>query len=285
MDDLIKNFREERNRLNERILSKDNNAAIMKRIYGMDTFAYLDRNEGLKAKEKEMLGLVTSMVLRCDDCIKYHLENCFQLGVANDEMMDIFGIANVVGGTIVIPHTRRAIEYWELLNTERPSPSPFDKETKRQVYENLLVSIDSMLLGIENNISKMATINEILKSNIPYFYWVGFYLAEEKRLTVGPYQGTHGCLFIKYGEGVCGRAAAKKQTIIVKDIKKLNEDQNSKKGSLHITCDPRCKSEIVVPVIDKNDKLIAVFDVDSLHLNAFCEIDKEYLQKIIGKYF
>lgn len=199
MNNIIKSFRENRERLNNRILAKENNAAIMKRIYAMDTFAYLDRNEGLKPKEKEMLGLVTSMVLRCDDCIKYHLENCFQLGVANDEMMDIFGIANVVGGTIVIPHTRRAIEYWELLNYERPAPSPFNKDTKRQVYENLLVSIDSMLLGIDNNISKMATINEILKSNIPYFYWVGFYLAEEKQLTVGPYQGSHGCLFIKYG--------------------------------------------------------------------------------------
>lgn len=285
MNDIIKSFRENRERLNNRILAKENNAAIMKRIYAMDTFAYLDRNEGLKPKEKEMLGLVTSMVLRCDDCIKYHLENCFQLGVANDEMMDIFGIANVVGGTIVIPHTRRAIEYWELLNYERPAPSPFNKDTKRQVYENLLVSIDSMLLGIDNNISKMATINEILKSNIPYFYWVGFYLAEEKQLTVGPYQGSHGCLFIKYGEGVCGRVATEKKTIIVEDIQKLNEEQNSKKGSLHITCDPRCKSEIVVPVVDKNQNLIAVFDVDSLHTNAFCEIDKEYLEKIVAKHF
>ncbi|RUA28704.1 MAG: carboxymuconolactone decarboxylase family protein, partial [Bacteroidetes bacterium] len=116
MDNIINNFREERSRLNERILAKENHAAIMKRVYAMDTFAYHERNEGLSPKYKEIMGLVSSMVLRCDDCIKYHLEKCFELGVANDEMMDIFGIANVVGGTIVIPHTRRAIEYWELLN-------------------------------------------------------------------------------------------------------------------------------------------------------------------------
>jgi AhpD family alkylhydroperoxidase len=285
MSSLITDFREERERLNERILAKENSAAIMKRVYAMDTFAYLDRNEGLQPKAKEMLGLATSMVLRCDDCIKYHLENCFKLGIANDEMMDIFGIANVVGGTIVIPHTRRAIEYWELLNSERPTPSPFDKETKNQTYEDIIISLDSLLAGIDNAISKMATINEVLKSKIAYFYWVGFYLAEEKHLTVGPYQGTHGCLFIKYGEGVCGRAASTKQSIIVDDIQKLNEEQSSNKGALHITCDPRCNSEIVIPVIDKSNNLIGVLDIDSLHKNAFCEIDKEYLEKIIERYF
>ncbi len=62
-----------------------------------------------------MLGLVSSMVLRCDDCVKYHLETCHELGVTTEEIMDIFGVANVVGGTIVIPHTRRALEYWDLL--------------------------------------------------------------------------------------------------------------------------------------------------------------------------
>ena len=67
-----------------------------------------------------MLGLVASMVLRCDDCIKYHLEKCYEQGIATDEMMEVFSVANVVGGTIVIPHTRKAMEYWDILNQEEP---------------------------------------------------------------------------------------------------------------------------------------------------------------------
>ncbi|HQO49907.1 MAG TPA: carboxymuconolactone decarboxylase family protein, partial [Bacteroidales bacterium] len=70
----------------------------------------------LDAKTKEMLGLVASMVLKCDDCIYYHLQKCHELGVTTEEMMEIFGVANLVGGTIVIPHTRRALEFWETLN-------------------------------------------------------------------------------------------------------------------------------------------------------------------------
>ena len=150
MDNIINNFREERSRLNERILAKENHAAIMKRVYAMDTFAYHERNEGLSPKYKEIMGLVSSMVLRCDDCIKYHLEKCFELGVANDEMMDIFGIANVVGGTIVIPHTRRAIEYWELLNKTRPTPSPFDADTKEERYKTIFENLKALLYDVEN---------------------------------------------------------------------------------------------------------------------------------------
>jgi len=286
MTDLINNFREERNRLNERILAKENNAAIMKRVYAMDTFAYHERNEGLSPKIKEIMGLVSSMVLRCDDCIKYHLEKCFELGVANDEMMDIFGIANVVGGTIVIPHTRRAIEYWELLNEMRPSPSPFNPQTKEERYKTIFENLKALLYDVKNPISKMATINEVMKSNTPYFYWVGFYLNDgNKRLNVGPYQGTHGCLFINFGEGVCGRVAASQKTIIVKDLNKVNEQQAQENTNLHITCDPRCNSEIVVPVPDKTGELIAVFDVDSLHLNAFDEIDQKWIEKIMKFFF
>jgi len=66
-----------------------------------------------------MLGLVASMVLRCDDCIAYHLQKCFELGLSTEEVMEIFGVANLVGGTIVIPHTRRALEFWEMLHESR----------------------------------------------------------------------------------------------------------------------------------------------------------------------
>ena len=114
MNDMLEKFREYRSKMNEKILSSNNK--VMKRIYGIDTLTYQDG--ALSGKVKEMLGLATSMVLRCDDCIKYHLEKCYEHGVTTDEVFEIFSVANVVGGTIVIPHTRRAVEYWETLNQQ-----------------------------------------------------------------------------------------------------------------------------------------------------------------------
>jgi len=111
MSDQIKEFRDYREKMNKRLLAADNK--IIKRIFNLDTNTYTDG--ALSAKVKEMLGLATSMVLRCDDCIKYHLEKCMEQGVTKEELMEIFSVANLVGGTIVIPHTRRALEYWEQL--------------------------------------------------------------------------------------------------------------------------------------------------------------------------
>lgn len=107
----IDEFRSYREKMNERLLAQDNKT--IKRIFNLDTNAYLEG--ALSSKEKEMLGLVSSMVLRCDDCIKYHLEKCFDHGMDTDQVMEVFAVANLVGGTIVIPHTRRALEYWEEL--------------------------------------------------------------------------------------------------------------------------------------------------------------------------
>ena len=111
MGKLVDEFNDYRQRMNEKILAADNK--VMKRIYSVDALAY--QEGALSSKVKEMLGLATSMVLRCDDCIKYHLGKCFEEGVTTEEVFEIFSIANLVGGTIVIPHTRRAVEYWEEL--------------------------------------------------------------------------------------------------------------------------------------------------------------------------
>ena len=113
MSELVKEFNEYREKMNTIILSKDN--LVMKRLWNLDTNTYDDG--ALNKKTKEMLGLVASMVLRCDDCIKYHLGKNHELGVTTAEMYEIFAVANIVGGTIVIPHTRRAAEYWEELET------------------------------------------------------------------------------------------------------------------------------------------------------------------------
>ncbi len=112
MSKLANDFNAYRAKMNEKILASDNK--VMKRIYSLDTLTY--KEGALSTKTKEMLGLATSMVLRCDDCIKYHLEKYFEQGVTSNEIFEIFGVTNVVGGTIVIPYMRRAVEFWEELN-------------------------------------------------------------------------------------------------------------------------------------------------------------------------
>jgi len=99
--------------MNEKLLGADNK--LIKRIFNLDTNAYTAG--ALDVKTKELLGLATSAVLRCDDCIKYHLEKAYANGVSREEMMETMGIATLVGGTIVIPHLRRAYEFWEQLES------------------------------------------------------------------------------------------------------------------------------------------------------------------------
>ncbi len=112
MGNLVDEFNSYRGKMNEKILGSGNK--VMKRIYGLDTLTY--KEGALSSKVKEMLGLSTSLVLRCDDCVKYHLEKCYEQGVSTEEIFEVFSVANLVGGTICIPHTRRAVEYWEELN-------------------------------------------------------------------------------------------------------------------------------------------------------------------------
>jgi AhpD family alkylhydroperoxidase len=114
MSDIVKEFNDYRSRMNDNILA-DNNK-IIKRIFNLDTNAY--QAGALDVKTKELLGLVASAVLRCDDCIKYHLENCFKEGLTKAEVTESLGIATLVGGTIVIPHLRRAYEFWDALEAQ-----------------------------------------------------------------------------------------------------------------------------------------------------------------------
>lgn len=115
---VISNFNDYRQKMNDSLLTAPNNKVI-KRIFNVDTNAF--RDGALNIKTKEMLGLVASMVLKCDDCIFYHLQKCYEEGVTTEELMELFGIANLVGGTIVIPHTRRAMEFWEELGEKNLS--------------------------------------------------------------------------------------------------------------------------------------------------------------------
>jgi L-methionine (R)-S-oxide reductase len=122
-----------------------------------------------------------------------------------------------------------------------------------------------------DDIALMATINSVLANRFEHFFWTGFYRVCDGRLAVGPYIGTVGCLQIEFGRGVCGTAAAKRETIIVPDVSRFPG---------HIACDPNSKSEIVVPVFDREQQLIAVLDVDSDSPDAFDEEDRAGLERI-----
>ena len=122
-----------------------------------------------------------------------------------------------------------------------------------------------------DDIALMSTINSVLANRFSHFFWTGFYRVCGDRLVVGPYIGTVGCLQIEFGRGVCGTAAAKKETVIVPDVQAFPG---------HIACDARSKSEIVVPVFAPDGELIAVLDVDSDHPDAFDDEDRAGLERI-----
>jgi AhpD family alkylhydroperoxidase len=113
MSDRAEEFADFRTRLNERILSEDNQ--VVKRFFALDTQTY--RDGALDHKTKELLGLVASMVLRCDDCISYHIGQCREAGVNRAEFFETFSVALVVGGSIVIPHLRRGVDYLDQLES------------------------------------------------------------------------------------------------------------------------------------------------------------------------
>ena len=112
---LIEEFNDYRAKMNEKIMDADNK--VLKRFFNLDTNAY---SEGeINVKTKEMIGLACSMVLRCDDCIKYHLGKSHEAGLTKAEIFEVFSIATLIGGSIVIPHLRRAVEYWEELTSSK----------------------------------------------------------------------------------------------------------------------------------------------------------------------
>ena len=108
---MVQDFNDYRQRMNDLILSQDNK--VIKRFFSLDNQTYEDG--ALPESTKELLGLVASMVLRCDDCIKYHLGRCYELKISKEQVYEACSVALVIGGSIFIPHMRRAAEYWEEL--------------------------------------------------------------------------------------------------------------------------------------------------------------------------
>jgi L-methionine (R)-S-oxide reductase len=142
-------------------------------------------------------------------------------------------------------------------------------------YAALHTEIAAVIAGEPNVTARYATAASLLAQAFPErFFWTGFYVVDETKaneLVVGPYQGTLGCLRIPFGKGVCGAAAAQRETIIVPDVHAFPG---------HIACDSRSNSEIVTPVFDKAGALVAVLDVDSTEFDAFDMVDKAGLEAI-----
>jgi GAF domain-containing protein len=156
------------------------------------------------------------------------------------------------------------------------SDRPADKAARyAEVEQEILAVLD----GESNVTARMATVASMLADAFVAFFWTGFYVVDPDKadeLVVGPYQGTLGCLRIAFGRGVCGAAAATRQTRIVEDVHAFPG---------HIACDSRSESEIVVPVFDATGTLIAVFDVDATEKAAFDGVDAEALEGLMARVF
>lgn len=157
--------------------------------------------------------------------------------------------------------------------------SPDPSAAKAERYRALADEIDSVLDGEGDRVARMATVAAMLAASFKHYFWTGFYIVDPTKtgeLVVGPYQGTLGCLRIAFGRGVCGAAAARRQTVIAPDVDAFEG---------HIACDSRARSEIVAPVFDAAGALIAVLDVDSAVLAAFDETDARGLEEIVRRVF
>ena len=148
-----------------------------------------------------------------------------------------------------------------------------EQTKKYKKYGRLYSQINELIQKSSNNpASNMSTIIAVLHHKIEYFFWTGFYFLVDRKLQVGPYQGSLACINLAENTGVCWAAINQKKTIIVPDVEAFPG---------HIACDSRSRSEIVVPLFNENNKLCGVFDVDSRELNSFDEVDAYWLEKII----
>lgn len=145
-----------------------------------------------------------------------------------------------------------------------------ESSSKQGRYDRIIVQLQGLLVKTDDPIARMATIAAILKHKFGYFFWCGFYRLSGDSLVVGPYQGPAACQVLK-GGGVCWAAVKERKSIVVPDVHQFPG---------HIACDSRSNSEIVVPVFNSHQELVAVLDVDSSEFNSFDETDRVNLEKI-----
>ena len=139
-------------------------------------------------------------------------------------------------------------------------------------YERIHQQLKDLLNQTENKISRQATTAALLHHKMPHYFWTGFYLADKEQLIVGPYQGPLACQVLVKPKGVCWAAVIQRETIIIPNVHEFPG---------HVACDSRSNSEIVVPLFNSQGEPWAVLDVDSLNLDAFSVVDKEWLERIV----
>lgn len=140
------------------------------------------------------------------------------------------------------------------------------------MYATLLPQIKALVEGESNRVANLANVAAALKQTFGFF-WVGFYLVEDGELVLGPFQGPIACTRIRYGRGVCGTAWKEGKTLIVPDVDKFPG---------HIACSSASRSEIVVPIYNKEKEVVGVLDIDSDRLAEFDETDREWLERIVA---
>lgn len=246
-----------------------------KRFLSLDAAVY--RDGALPTKVKELLGLVASVVLRCDDCINYHLVRCREEGVTREELDEAISVALIVGGSITIPHIRRAVDAWIEIESgaELKAHDPAEHSDNAPVFfGELLNRVIEIVENSGSSEAKLQAICELLHNSVPYYDWVGFYIedAENPRtLCLGPYAGepTEHTV-IPFGRGICGRVAESGETLVIQDVTK---EEN------YLSCSVSVKSEIVLP-IKRYGKFIAQLDIDSHAESPFSDSDVEFLTKV-----
>jgi len=147
-----------------------------------------------------------------------------------------------------------------------------DKEHLAKRYERIYNQLQDLLAKTENKIARMATAAALLHHKMPHFFWTGFYILVEGELIVGPYQGPLACQILEKKKGVCWTGVERKETVVVPDVHKFTG---------HIACDSRSNSEIVVPLFNPEDQVWGVLDADSRKFDAFSEVDRDWLERIV----
>lgn len=147
-----------------------------------------------------------------------------------------------------------------------------DKNKKRGRYQRIYNQVKALMVKTDDAYARRSTIIAILHHKMEYFFWTGYYYLKDAKLVVGQYQGPVACQELEPGTGVCWAGIDQKSVILVPDVENFPG---------HIACDSRSKSEIVIPIKDKNNTIIGVLDVDSKDLNSFDEVDEQELIKIL----
>lgn len=143
---------------------------------------------------------------------------------------------------------------------------------KQSRYETLISQVKSLVEGEDNAVGVLANVAAAMREAfMEEYFWVGFYLVKGDELLLGPFQGTVACYRIKRGRGVCGTAWAEKRTIVVPDVEEFPG---------HIACSSLSRSEIVVPIYNKEKDVIGVIDIDSRELNTFDKTDANGLEEV-----